>query len=39
MEGDKSMEPLYKKFMQLITPGSVVSFGGFNKFAQVSFNS
>ncbi|WP_458747406.1 DUF1428 family protein [Candidatus Nitrosocosmicus sp. T] len=39
MEGDTSMEPLYKDFMQLITPGSVVSFGGFNKLVQVSFNS
>ncbi len=39
MEGDTSMEPLYKEFMQLITPGSVVSFGGFNKLVQVSFNS
>lgn len=37
MAGDTSMEPLYKEFMQLITPGSVVSFGGFNKFVQVSF--
>ena len=39
MEGDTSMEPLYKEFMQLITPGSVVSFGVFNKFVHVSFNS
>src|SRR5690349_20516959 len=39
MASDTSMEPLYKEFMQLITPGSVVSFGGFNKFVQVSFNS
>ena len=39
MEGDASMEPLYKEFIQLITPGSVVSFGGFNKLVQVSFNS
>jgi uncharacterized protein YbaA (DUF1428 family) len=39
MAGDTSMEPLYKEFMQLITPGSVVSFGGFSKFLQVSFNS
>lgn len=39
MAGDTSMEPLYKEFMQLITPGSVVSFGGFNKLVQVSFNS
>ena len=39
MASDTSMEPLYKEFMQLITPGSVVSFGGFNKLIQVSFNS
>lgn len=39
MEGDTSIESLYKEFTQLITPGSVVSFGGFNKLVQVSFNS
>lgn len=39
MEGDASMEPLYKEFMQLITPVSVVSFGGFNKLVQVSSNT
>ncbi len=39
MATDTSMQPLYKEFMQLITPGSVVSFGGFNKLVQVSFNS
>ena len=39
MASDTSMEPLYKEFMQLITPDSVVSFGGFNKLVQVSFNS
>jgi hypothetical protein len=36
MEGDKSIEPLYKKFMELITPSSVVSFGGFGKIEEVS---
>lgn len=36
MEGDKSIEPLFKEFMRLITPGSVVSFGGFSRLAQVS---
>ena len=36
MEGDKSIEPLYKQFMELITPGSVVSFGGFGKIEEVS---
>jgi uncharacterized protein YbaA (DUF1428 family) len=39
MAGDTSMEPLYKEFMQLITPGSVVSFGGFNKLVEVSSNT
>ena len=39
MEGDKSMEPIYKEFMELITPGSVVSFGGFSKLEQVSMPS
>ncbi len=36
MEGDKSIEPLFKEFMRLITPGSVVSFGGFSRLIQVS---
>ena len=36
MEGDKSIEPLYKRFMELITPGSVVSFGGFSKLEDIS---
>lgn len=36
MEGDKSIEPLYKDFMELITPGSIVSFGSFNKLDHVS---
>lgn len=36
MEGDRSIEPLYKEFMKLITPGSVVSFGSFSKLDQVS---
>ena len=36
MEGDKSIEPIYKRFMELITPGSIVSFGGFSKLEQVS---
>ncbi len=39
MQGDKSVEPIYKKFMELITPGSVVSFGGFSKLEQVSMPS
>jgi hypothetical protein len=36
MEGDKSIEPLYKRFMELITPGSVVSFGSFSKLEEIS---
>ncbi len=36
MKNDKSMETLYKEFMDLITPGSVVSFGGFDKIENVS---
>lgn len=36
MKDDKSMETLYKEFMDLITPGSVVSFGGFDKIEEVS---
>ena len=31
MKDDKRLETLYKEFMNLITPGSVVSFGGFDK--------
>jgi uncharacterized protein YbaA (DUF1428 family) len=36
MKNDKSMETLYKEFMDLITPYSVVSFGGFDKIEEVS---
>ena len=36
MKDDKSMETLYKEFMDLITPGSVVSFGGFDKIKEIS---
>jgi hypothetical protein len=39
MKGDKSAELIYKQFMELITPGSIVSFGGFNKLDQVSMPS
>ena len=39
MKGDKSAEPIYKQFKELITPGSVVSFGGFSKLEQVSMPS
>jgi hypothetical protein len=36
MAGDKSIEPIYKQFMELITPGSIVTFGGFGKIEEVS---
>ena len=36
MQADKSIEPLYKQFMELITPGSMVTFGGFSKIKEIS---
>ena len=36
MKDDKRLETLYKEFMNLITPGSVVSFGGFDKIEEIS---
>jgi len=36
MQGDKSIEPIYKRFIELITPGSIVSFGGFGKIEEIS---
>ena len=36
MQGDKSIEPIYKRFIELITPGSIVSFGGFGKIKEIS---
>ena len=36
MQGDKSAEPIYKQFMELITPGFMVSFGGFGKIEEIS---
>ncbi len=39
MKSDKTAEPIYKQFMELITPGSIVSFGGFSKLDQVSMSS
>ena len=36
MKGDKSVEPIYKQFMELITPGSIVTFGGFGKIEEIS---
>jgi len=36
MQEDKSIETIYKRFMELITPGSVVSFGGFGRIEEIS---
>ena len=36
MQGDKSAESIYKQFMELITPGSIVTFGGFGKIEEIS---
>ena len=36
MAGDKSIEPIYKRFMELITLGSLVTFGGFGKIEEIS---
>ena len=36
MQGDKSIEPINKRFMELITPGSIVTFGGFGKIEEIS---
>ena len=36
MEGDKSGDEMYKEFMELITPGSIVTFGDFSKLEQIS---
>ena len=36
MEGDKSGDEMYKEFMKLITPGSIVTFGDFSKLEQIS---
>ena len=36
MEGDKSGDEMYKEFMELITPGSIVTFGDFSKLEEVS---
>ncbi|HKX96971.1 MAG TPA: DUF1428 family protein [Candidatus Nitrosocosmicus sp.] len=35
MEGDKSGDEMYKDFMKLITPGSIVTFGDFSKLEQI----
>jgi hypothetical protein len=36
MQGDKSAESIYKQFMEVITPGSIVTFGGFGKIEEIS---
>ena len=36
MEGDKSGDEMYKEFMELVTPGSIVTFGDFSKLEQIS---
>ncbi|MDN5845866.1 MAG: DUF1428 family protein [Candidatus Nitrosocosmicus sp.] len=36
MEGDKSGDEMYKEFMKLITPGSIVTFGNFSKLNEIS---
>ena len=36
MEGDKSGDEMYKEVMELITPGSIVTFGDFSKLEEVS---
>jgi len=36
MEGDKSGDEMYKEFMELITPGSIVTFGDFSKLEEIS---
>jgi hypothetical protein len=36
MEGDKSGDEMYQEFMKLISPGSIVTFGDFNKLKEIS---
>ena len=36
MEGDKSGGRSHREFMELITPGSIVTFGDFSKLGQIS---
>ncbi len=36
MECDKSGDEMYKEFMELITPASIVTFGDFGKLEEVS---
>ena len=35
MEGDKSGDEMYKEFMKLITPDSIVTFGDFRKLEEI----
>ncbi len=36
MEGDKSGDEMYKEFMELISPSSIVTFGDFSKLEEIS---
>ena len=36
MEGDKSGDKMYMEFMELISPGSIVTFGDFSKLEEIS---
>jgi hypothetical protein len=36
MEGDKSGDEIYKEFMELISPSSIVTFGDFSKLEEIS---
>ena len=36
MESDRSGDEMYKEFMKLITPNSIVSFGNFGKLSEIS---
>lgn len=36
MEGDTSGDQMYKEFIELITPESIVTFGDFSKLEQIS---
>jgi len=36
MESDRSGDEMYEKFMKLVTPNSIVSFGNFSKLNEIS---
>jgi len=36
MESDRSGDEMYKEFMKLVTPNSIVSFGNFSKLNEIS---